>query len=1073
MCRMAVSHVVRRLTRKEANMIHARNVLLVALALCASLLCTGRMVAQQTAASPTGLPQLAEVMAEDAELADVFFIDARRGWAIGDRGVIWHTADGGRQWRRQNSGVTCPLSSVWFISSTHGWAVGGATTAYTHATAGVVLHTTDGGQAWTAIPAPMLPALTRVKFFDPQHGVAAGARTAFYPSGVFATIDGGRSWQTMSSGSSGAWLAADFVDPDQGAVAGPGGHFAAIAQREVRSSPLAAPDRRALHAVKLVAPTGGWLVGDGGIVRTTRDLGASWQSPTGDLPSEIARAFDWRSVAIVGSRVWIAGSPGSIVLHSPDNGATWQLQPTGQTTPLRGLAFADAQNGWAVGALGTILATQDGGRTWHLQRAGGRRAALWAALTRPERTPPELIAKHAAAEGYFTAATYLFADDEEATELSASEGPRTREAIARFGGSSADIDWQLPLPPDAASLSPAALQAELDRRTDGQALALLEARMVRDLRMWRPDVVLIEQPATLGGDPAVAILHSAMETAIVAAGDAARYPELAAVGLSPWQPKRLCGVEPPSRPGGLRIPTGDFAATLGCSLAQYVAPSVGLLTRDYTPPPANYNLNVLRSPPQGSGLRRDLFDGLVVNRGSDARRAQSAPAVGELDALRRLAQQRRHMQELLKRTAGNEAWAGQVVNLTGGLDPASGGELLFQLAEGYREAGQLDMAADTYYLLARRYTDHPVVPRALTWLVQYYASGELAHHAANRTAKNARADANLANVPPGVGRDAAPLQKNSAERSAQAQPNSTPQLEATPTGVTLSADDRWKRASLLGQYLEGARPALFAEPSLRFPLAAAHRNLGYTKQSDQFYVIMGKQSGGTAWRDCADAERWLREPDRLPPTKPLATCRTTNERPHLNGVFDEPLWQRAEIVKIGPPVVRGSPDPAPPTTEGLPPDPTTTIRLLRDDEFLYLAITCAKQPSVHYVSSDAPRPRDADLALRDRVALRIDVDRDYTTAYELAVDHNGWTSDRCWGDPHWNPSWFVAAQQTETQWTIEAAIPLSELVELPLPQRSVWALGIERTTPGEGTHCWTGETSPPNSPARFGLLLFE
>src|SRR5215212_6554133 len=32
----------------------------------------------------------------DAELTAVTFVDADRGWAVGDRGVIWHTGDGGR-----------------------------------------------------------------------------------------------------------------------------------------------------------------------------------------------------------------------------------------------------------------------------------------------------------------------------------------------------------------------------------------------------------------------------------------------------------------------------------------------------------------------------------------------------------------------------------------------------------------------------------------------------------------------------------------------------------------------------------------------------------------------------------------------------------------------------------------------------------------------------------------------------------------------------------------------------------------------------------------------------------------
>jgi hypothetical protein len=267
---------------------------------------------------------------------------------------------------------------------------------------------------------------------------------------------------------------------------------------------------------------------------------------------------------------------------------------------------------------------------------------------------------------------------------------------------------------------------------------------------------------------------------------------------------------------------------------------------------------------------------------------------------------------------------------------------------------------------------------------------------------------------------------------------------------------------------------------------------------------MSKQTGASAWRSCADAQRWLNEPGRQPPDAPAATCRTTADRPHLDGLFDEPLWQQAATIAV-PPIAPGSargsavgvtdgrrpsvvasagsgdarttgesilqPATNPPTEPGA--NAATTVRILRDDEYLYLAIACKKQPGVQYTTSDAPRPRDAELALHDRVALRIDIDRDYTTAYELAVDHRGWMHDRCWGDIHWNPSWFVAAAHTDGEWTIEAAIPLRELAEVPLLPRTAWALAIERATPGQGTQSWAGVDSAATSPARFGLLLFE
>ena len=57
-------------------------------------------------------------------------------------------------------------------------------------------------------------------------------------------------------------------------------------------------------------------------------------------------------------------SPGTLVFHSADGGRSWESFSTRQNLPIHSLTFIDERNGWAVGALGTILATVDGGRTW-------------------------------------------------------------------------------------------------------------------------------------------------------------------------------------------------------------------------------------------------------------------------------------------------------------------------------------------------------------------------------------------------------------------------------------------------------------------------------------------------------------------------------------------------------------------------------------------------------------------------------------------------------------------------------------------------------------------------------------
>ena len=77
------------------------------------------------AGSPASNPMASDLMRADARLADVSFVDPLNGWAVGDRGAIWHTDDGGRSWQLQQSGVSCPLESVFFIDAETGWAAGG------------------------------------------------------------------------------------------------------------------------------------------------------------------------------------------------------------------------------------------------------------------------------------------------------------------------------------------------------------------------------------------------------------------------------------------------------------------------------------------------------------------------------------------------------------------------------------------------------------------------------------------------------------------------------------------------------------------------------------------------------------------------------------------------------------------------------------------------------------------------------------------------------------------------------------------------------------------------------------
>ena len=984
----------------------------------------------------------------DAALADVFFVDAATGWAVGDRGVIWHTFDGGNSWRQQHSGVPCRLNSVWFIDHRRGWAVGGAARFHGGATQAVVLRTADGGTTWQCVSGLLLPRLNRVKFFDPNVGVALGDSSSSYPSGVFATQDGGQSWRALAAEQATPWLAGDFIDPEAGAVTGVAGQFATIAQRRVMHSPLATRSLRSAHAMRLTAPASGWLVGDGGLVMATRDLGHSWQSPPGELPDNAGEHFDFHALAVHGPHVWVAGSPGTRVFHSADGGQSWQAFATGCFTPIRALSFVDAQLGWAVGDLGCICITTDGGRTWSVQRAGGLRAALLTVFAHATDVPLELIAEQGAAESYITAVEIVHGQP--------TANDRMHEAMLTAGAAVAETAWRFPLPPDDLALGPADLLAELNRTNDGRAVQQLQNHLVRQLRMWRPNVVVTHHATSETADPNAALVEQLVLRSVEAAADATQRADLEiATGLAPWQVEKVYGLLPPGAHGDESIATGRFSPWLGASLADWSASARRLLFATHTPPPDTIELRLLTGEAAGDhvasaggkGGNRGLFTGIVLAHGSDARRPAPDLPLNNLDDLRHMATRRRHLQNLLQLTEGNAAWAAQITGMIDGLDADAGAELLSQLAEDYREKGLLDLAADSYYLLARRYPDHELAESALHWLVQFYASSEAAHRA-----KTAAVAWTLV-------RDDSPAERTEVRATAFDAPAS-----ASPA-IGLSQDDRLRRAVQLADYLKTSRPALYAEPAIRFAEVAAQRELGYANEAKRYFLTLGQHTKTDPWRRCAETEQWLAQPGDGPPPKALAACRRAAPPPHLDGQLDEPLWHTADRLRLSSTNrlrLSALPDEA----------PAAEVRLAYDNEFLYLAISCPKSSGDYSPNSD-PRPRDADLLPHDRVTLRLDIDRDFSTAFELTVDHRGWTHEACWGDASWDPTWYVAAGSDKTTWTVEAAVPLAELTARPPSAKHVWAASVRRTIPRVGYESWAGASDDADSPDQYGLVLFE
>ncbi|HEV3023831.1 MAG TPA: YCF48-related protein, partial [Pirellulales bacterium] len=498
----------------------------------------------------------------------------------------------------------------------------------------------------------MLPSLKKVKFLTGSLGWAYGESSALFPNGVFVTDDAGRTWSPLEGIETPGWLAADFVDPNSGAIAGRRGSMAAIRRRGLQPARTPSFALRGLNRMKLTSETEGWLVGDGGLVLATRDLGLSWQLPAGDSSAAAGNDFDWHALEVRGSRVWIAGSPGTKVLFSDDDGQNWQTFDTGQTLPLYGLAFADNLHGWAVGAMGTILATTDGGQTWQRQHSGGTRAALLAVFSRPDDVCLELLTRLSASEGYLGAVEILVrGDDPEAGASSRTESERSRAAVTGTGGSAAHIAWSFPLPQAGVTRTAEQIVEAWDKLNDGDGIERVEAHIVKQIRSWRPEIV-ITHAASLGGEnPAGHVMNQIVLEAVEQAADPTRFPEqLAQMGLEAWRVRKVFGRLPDGQLGDVNLSTAQLAPRLGESLADHAAGPRGLIGQEYQAAPPNIGFRLyVDTLPQHVG-EHDFFSGIGLHPGGDARRAITEFSTQSADALRRMAQKQRNVQAIITRS---------------------------------------------------------------------------------------------------------------------------------------------------------------------------------------------------------------------------------------------------------------------------------------------------------------------------------------------------------------------------------------------------------------------------------------
>ncbi|WP_417738757.1 YCF48-related protein [Rosistilla oblonga] len=335
-----------------------------------------------------------ESLRDDASLRSICFIDANQGWAVGDRGVIWYTPDGGEHWLAQDSGVGCRLDCVQFIDPQQGWAAGGWYESDTQISRGVLLQTQDGGKTWERLENE-LPRIRQLQFTSRRTAIAAGDWSPVHLGSVFITYDAGRSWQPVPRSESQAIRS----------IAMAGGAMLTLDRSGMlfRSDRPEAPadpvfsDRR-MHCIT-ATPTEQWTAGRSGAVAFSRDAGLSWRPLNRQATTVDISRYDFQCLASGGGQVWMAGVPGDKIFRKTAQNEIVAVG-SGITAPIHDLHFLDDQKGWAACGMGTILHTADGGLTWQTQRGGPRRAAALFVSREARELAWSMIVSNSLEQGY-------------------------------------------------------------------------------------------------------------------------------------------------------------------------------------------------------------------------------------------------------------------------------------------------------------------------------------------------------------------------------------------------------------------------------------------------------------------------------------------------------------------------------------------------------------------------------------------------------------------------------------------------------------------------------------------------
>lgn len=217
---------------------------------------------------------------------------------------------------------------------------------------GAMLRSTDAGATWTQTSAGFANGAASWRIaFNGQNGIAANGF-----AGLRLSSDGGVHWASASPQDF-SWGAVAFTPSGGAVVVGQGGHIRLSS--DLGLTWVDAVTDANTNPLNDVAFGGsiGIAVGDGGTIRRSADGGHTWTTV------HVGGAV-MNSVAIAPGGTALAADDNGVFWRSTDGGLTWAGTPSGGPSTVDRVHFSPSGVALASESFGAILRSTDDGRTW-------------------------------------------------------------------------------------------------------------------------------------------------------------------------------------------------------------------------------------------------------------------------------------------------------------------------------------------------------------------------------------------------------------------------------------------------------------------------------------------------------------------------------------------------------------------------------------------------------------------------------------------------------------------------------------------------------------------------------------